>query len=64
MDSVAVSTGGSLPYLGYIGMCREIERIENLKNHIILKSRIIFAPFGIVFPVLSLDRVAKFFQLK
>ena len=27
-------------------------------------SVIIFAPFGIVFPVLSLDRVPKFYQLK
>ena len=29
-----------------------------------LECRIIFAPFGIVFPVLSLDRVPKFYQLK
>ena len=30
----------------------------------VLKWGIIFAPFGIVFPVLSLDRVPKFYQLK
>ena len=55
--------GGVLPYMGYLYRYVPPDRVWFLRFPI-LKLGIIFPPFGVVFPVLSLDRVAKLYQPK
>ena len=58
---------GVLPYMGYIGMCREIgygfwgSRSLNKASFFIINTNLYLYPFVTVFPVWSLDRVAKLY---